>query len=60
MQNQDNYQPNFDRVRHLKRAVSRVVRRKKALGQYIVVATKGEVQRIDFSIATMTTESTKS
>ena len=50
MQNQDNYQPSFNRIKHLKRAVSRLVRRRKALGQYIVVAHKGQIQRIDFSV----------
>lgn len=56
MQNQDSYQPNFDRVRHLKQAVNRVVRRRKALGQYIVVANKGEIQRIDFPVTKTTPE----
>ncbi|WP_232617225.1 hypothetical protein, partial [Marinomonas sp. BSi20584] len=58
MQNQDNYQPSFDRVRHLKQAVNRVVRRRKALGQYIVVANKGEIQRIDFLVKNTTPDHT--
>lgn len=51
MQNQDSYQPSFNRVKYLKRAVSRIVRRRKALGQYIVVANKGKIQRIDFAVS---------
>lgn len=51
MQNPENYQPKFNRVQHLKNAVSRVVRRRKALGQYIIVANKGKIQRIDFSLS---------
>lgn len=54
MQNQESYQPKFNPTLHLKRAVSRVVRRRKALGQYIVVADKGKIQRIDFSVIEVT------
>jgi len=46
---ENSYQPKFNSVEHLKNAVSRVVRRRKALGQYIVIANKGKIQRIDFS-----------
>lgn len=50
MQKVVNYHPKFDALKNMKQAVVRVVRRKKALGQYIVVAHKGEIERIDFSV----------
>lgn len=59
MQNQDNYQPTFNRVKHLKLAVSRVVLRRKALGQYIVVATKGQIERVEFSVTQAMPKSSK-
>lgn len=43
-------QPKFDALQNMKEAVARDVRRKKALGQYIIVVEEGEVKRIDFSI----------
>lgn len=50
MQKVVGYQPKFDALKNMKQAVVRVVRRKKALGQYIVVAHDGQVERIDYSI----------
>lgn len=44
------YQPKFDALQNMKEAVARDVRRKKALGQYIVVVEDGELKRVDFSI----------
>ncbi|MBN2866776.1 MAG: hypothetical protein JXK16_12275 [Thiotrichales bacterium] len=40
----------FDAVSVMKDAVAREVRRKKALGQYVIVADKGKVRKIDFSV----------
>ncbi|MCI4412197.1 MAG: hypothetical protein JHC38_11045 [Thiotrichales bacterium] len=51
MHNDEGYQPKFNRIQHLRNAVSRVVRRRKALAQYIIVANKGKIQRIDFSLS---------
>ena len=52
MQSQASYQPSFNRVQLLKRAVTRIVRRRKALGQYIIVANKGKIERIEFALKT--------
>ncbi|MCF6346284.1 MAG: hypothetical protein L3J00_07420 [Thiomicrorhabdus sp.] len=50
MQEVIDYQPKFDALKNMKEAVVREVRRKKALGQYMIVVEEGEVKRVDFSI----------
>ncbi|WP_178863514.1 hypothetical protein [Thiomicrorhabdus cannonii] len=42
--------PKFDAVEIMRQAVAREVRRKKALGQYIVVAERGVPRKVDFSV----------
>jgi hypothetical protein len=43
------YKPKFDSVDVLKRAVAKMIRRRKAMGQYIIIAKNGKVKRIDFA-----------
>mgnify|MGYP005750960011 CR=1 FL=1 len=43
------YKPNIDSVRVLKNAVSRMKRRRKAMGQYIIIAENGKIKRVDFA-----------
>jgi heat shock protein HspQ len=50
MQSKIDYQPSFSGLQNMQQAVERVVRRKKAMGQYIVVAENGQIKKIDFSI----------
>ncbi len=50
MQPEIDYQPKFSGLQNMKQAVAREVRRKKAMGQYIVVAENGQIKKIDFSI----------
>ncbi|GEM_PF-1387595 len=50
MQEMSFYQPKFDALQNMKEAVVREVRRKKALGQYMIVVEEGEVKKIEFSI----------
>lgn len=47
--NIDNF-PKFDAVEIMRQAVAREVRRKKALGQYIVIAERGVPRKVDFSV----------
>ncbi|HAI70798.1 MAG TPA: hypothetical protein DCR58_00520 [Idiomarina baltica] len=46
----DLYQPTFDAQTVLKKAVEREFRRKKALGQYVIVGENSKPKKIDFSI----------
>ena len=46
----DLYQPTFDAQTVLKKAVEREFRRKKALGQYVIVSKNSKPKKIDFSI----------
>ncbi|MEA3404427.1 MAG: hypothetical protein U9R28_01665 [Pseudomonadota bacterium] len=50
MQAELEYRPKFSGLQNMQQAVDREVRRKKAMGQYIVVAENGQVKKISFSI----------
>lgn len=41
---------NFDAQAVMQKAVSREIRRKKAMGQYIVIFNGKDVEKVDFSI----------
>lgn len=50
MQPELDYRPKFSGLQNMKEAVNREIRRKKAMGQYIVVAENGQVKKISFSM----------
>ena len=49
MEKTKHYRPNIDSVKVLKRAVTRMVRRRKAMGQYIIIVENGKIKRVDFA-----------
>lgn len=46
----DQYHPKFNAVEVMRTAVAREFRRKKALGQYVIVGENHKPRRIDFSL----------
>lgn len=50
MQDLKSYRPAFSGEALMKKAVDREFRRKKALGQYVIVGENGKPKKIDFSV----------
>ena len=50
------YKPPFNGVEILQCAVDKVIRRRKAMGQYVIIGESGKAKKLDFSARDTETE----